>query len=39
MSEEDSQIILRLLDQRRDLHPTIVISQFNPNEWIGKVSN
>ena len=37
IDEEDCQNLLQIIDRRASRHSTIVISQFNPDEWIGQM--
>lgn len=39
INEGESQFLMRLLDHRRDHFSTIIVSQYSPDEWIGKVDN
>ena len=37
ISKEDTEILLSLIDRRHNTHPTIVVSQFEPAEWLDQI--
>jgi len=37
MNEEDSQLLLSLIDRRHNHQATIIVSQFQPAEWLDQI--
>ncbi len=37
ISTEDSEVLLSLIDRRHNARPTIIVSQFEPAEWLDQI--
>lgn len=37
ITEEDAQLLLSLIDRRHNHQPTIIVSQFQPAEWLDQI--
>lgn len=37
IDRDDTEVLLALIDRRNNIHPTIIVSQFEPAEWLDQI--